>query len=85
MGKLNWHFKGCDGSRRTMQVSKIYGSHGDNEREGEPVRETLTETERERAKKSAVYSDALTRFYVPLGRNGIHIVAVVRLILEAVT
>lgn len=77
MGKLNWHFKGCDGSRRTMQVSKIYGSHGDNEREGEPVRE--------RAKKSAVYSDALTRFYVPLGRNGIHIVAVVRLILEAVT
>lgn len=33
MGKLNWHFKGCDGSRRTMQVSKIYGSHGDSERE----------------------------------------------------
>lgn len=55
------------------------------EKESQGEEHWQRERKRERAKKSAVYSDALTRFYVPLGRNGIHIVAVVRLILEAVT
>lgn len=68
-----------------MQVSKIYGSHGDSEREANTDRKL--ERERERwSEQRAVYSDALTRFYVPPpGRYGMHIVAVVRLILEAVT
>lgn len=56
------------------------------EKEAEAEREDRwRERKRERTSERAVYSDALTRFYVPLGRYGMHIVAVVRLILEAVT
>lgn len=55
MGKLNWHFKGCDGSHRTMQVSKIYGSHGDSEREANTDRKLERESERD-----GVYSERYT-------------------------